>query len=217
MQSTERNDSLGDLRMSAEQSSVTEWLAQLKAGDRTAAQKLWEEYFRRLVGLARAKLGDTPQRAVDGEDVALSAFKSFYVGAEAGRFPVLDDRDNLWRLLVVITARKVYQLRAHQGRQKRGGNAVLDEAALAGGGEPGGAGQGLDEFLGSEPSPAFAAQAAEEYERLLALLPKDSLRNLAQWKMEGYTNEQIAQRLNCGLRSVERDLRLIRRYWEQPQ
>jgi len=36
--------------------SVTQWIDRLKACDPGAAQKLWERYYRRLVGLARKKL-----------------------------------------------------------------------------------------------------------------------------------------------------------------
>ena len=90
------------------QGSVTLWIGHLQAGDDGAAQKLWERYFRRLVGLARKKLRDTPRRAADEEDVALSAFDSFCRGVRRGRFPQLDDRNNLWRLLVTVTARKAF-------------------------------------------------------------------------------------------------------------
>src|SRR5262245_44675075 len=76
------------------------WIAQLKAGDAAAAQRLWEGYYRRMVGLARAKLRSVPRAAADEEDVALSAFDSFCQGAEGGRFPRLGDRDDLWQLLL---------------------------------------------------------------------------------------------------------------------
>jgi hypothetical protein len=36
--------------------SVTQWIAQLRAGDDVAAGKLWERYFHRLAGLARKHL-----------------------------------------------------------------------------------------------------------------------------------------------------------------
>ena len=64
--------------------SVTQWIGRLKAGDPDAAQKLWERYFRRLVGLARKKLRAAPRRAADEEDVALSAFDSFCRAAGQG-------------------------------------------------------------------------------------------------------------------------------------
>src|SRR5262249_37281756 len=61
----------------ASEGSVSHWIGQLKAGDHAAAQELWNNYFHRLVGLARKKLEGAPRRAADEEDVALSAFTSF--------------------------------------------------------------------------------------------------------------------------------------------
>ena len=102
--------------------SVSEWLGQLRDGDPAAAQKLWQRYFLRLVGLARTKLQGTPRRAADEEDVALSAFDSFCRGAEQGRFPQLSDRDNLWDLLVLLVrgpARQAPELLVGQADQAR--------------------------------------------------------------------------------------------------
>jgi hypothetical protein len=105
--------------------SVTRWIDQLQLGDPAAVQQLWQRYFQRLVGLARKKLANAPRRVADEEDVALSAFDSFCRNAEQGRFPDLADRDGLWRLLVVMTARKAGHLRRDQGRQKRGGGQLV--------------------------------------------------------------------------------------------
>src|SRR5690349_5237792 len=107
--------------------SVTQWIDRLKAGDPDAAQKLWERYFRRLVGLARKKLRASPRRAADEEDVALSAFDSFCRGAGQDRFPRLHDRLDLWQLLVLLTARKAVDLAQHERRQKRGGGRIDPE------------------------------------------------------------------------------------------
>jgi DNA-directed RNA polymerase specialized sigma24 family protein len=194
--------------------SVSVWVQQLQAGEHDLpAEKLWERYFGRLVGLARAKLGGSPRRVADEEDVALSAFDSFCQGAARGQFPQLSDRNNLWRLLVTITARKVYQLRLSAGRQKRGGNRILDEAALAGRPGDDSAALGIEQFIATEPTPEFAAQAAEEYRKLLASLPEESLREVVQWKMEGFTNEEIATKQGCAPRTIERRLNLIRSLW----
>src|SRR5262245_41709963 len=159
--------------------SITRWLQQLTAGDRTAVQPLWERYFRRLVGLARDRLGRMPRRSADEEDVALSAFDSFCRRAERGLFPRLDDRDNLWQLLGMIAARKAIALIRHegaQGRDWRRAEALDDDRP-----EP----------LDSEPDPAEAAEVAEETGRLLRLLPDDQLRLIAVLKMQGHTNEEI--------------------------
>src|SRR5258708_5465897 len=100
--------------------SVTRWLDRLKAGDPVAAQSLWERYFRRLVGLARKRLRNDRPRVADEEDVALSAFDNLCRGAKQGRFPRLDDRDDLWRVLVALTVRKASKVVRDEGRQKRG-------------------------------------------------------------------------------------------------
>jgi DNA-directed RNA polymerase specialized sigma24 family protein len=195
--------------------SVSHWLHLLQAGDAVAAQRLWERYFHRLVGLARAKLQGQRRRAADEEDVALSAFASFCRGAEAGRFPQLSDRDNLWRLLVTLTERKAYNLVRDERRQKRGGGAVLGESGLRRPDDS--AAAGLDRLAGREPTPEFAAQVADECRRLLARLDDAELQAIAVWKMEGETTAAIAARLGCALSTVERRLRLIRQIWENEQ
>jgi DNA-directed RNA polymerase specialized sigma24 family protein len=191
--------------------SVTRWIDPLKAGDPLAAQKLWERYFQRLVGLARKKIRGARPRAADEEDVALSAFDSFCRGVEAGRFPHLDDRDNLWRLLVLLTARKAWHLVRDDARHKRGGKPIAladipslpeDEASLL-------------PLLSREPTPEFAAELAEEYRLLLDRLGDPKLEAIAVRKMEGYTNPEIAAELGCTLRTVERRLRIIRTCWQK--
>jgi DNA-directed RNA polymerase specialized sigma24 family protein len=204
----------GALPMASEQ-SVTHWIGQLKAGNHAAAQQLWERYFRRLVGLARKKLRDTHRLGADEEDVALSAFDSFCRGAELGRFPRLDDRDDLWRVLVTLAARKVLHLVRDQQRLKRGGGAVLDEAALRGPEDSAGEATGIEQILGREPTPELAAQVAEECQRLLQKLGDDELRSIAVWKMEGDTSQQIGARLQRAPSTIERKLRVIRTLWSK--
>ena len=182
--------------------SVTAWIEQLKAGDAAAAAPLWEGYFRRLVGLARQRLGAAPRRVADEEDVALSAFDSFCRAAMQGRFPRLDDRDDLWQVLMMLTARKAINLIERERSQKRGGGQVVPAEALAALPAPG-------------PTPEFAAEVAEECRRRLEALGDDALRGVVVDKMEGYTNEEIAARRGWSLGKVERKLRLIRKTWER--
>jgi DNA-directed RNA polymerase specialized sigma24 family protein len=185
--------------------SVTRWLDLLRAGDEAAAQALFECYFTRLVGLARQKLNGAPRRAANEEDVALSAFDSFCRAAEQDRFPHLSDRDDLWRLLMVITRRKAAHLLRDERRLKRGGDraAAAEDEHL------------LDELLSREPSPEFAAEVADESRHLLGLLRDPVLEAVALARLEGYTVEEIAARLGFAGRSVKRKLKLIRSTWEK--
>jgi DNA-directed RNA polymerase specialized sigma24 family protein len=198
--------------VSQDDGSVTRWIDGLKAGDAEAAEALWGRYFERLVGLARAKLASARSKAVeDEEDAALSALVSLWDGAVDGRFEQLRDRDDLWRLLVVLTARKAQDQRRRQGRQKRGGGVAF--VGLAGG--DGSRDGTLMEVAGEEPSPEFAAMVAEEYARRIDELEDETLRQVASMRLEGYSNDEIAARLGCVTRTVERKLDLIRKVWSR--
>ena len=187
--------------------SVTRWIAGVRGGDPAAVERLWERFFPRLVGLARARLRGTARLAADEEDVALSALDSFCRRAGEGRYPHLADRDDLWRLLVVITARKAGHLVRDQSRQKRGGAARPDASELT-----------PEGVLGRDPTPEFAAQVAEEYQRLMAALGDPEVQTVARMRMEGYTVEEIAGQLGRVPRTIKRWLQLIRRIWnEEPQ
>ena len=138
------------------------------------------------------------------------AFDSLCAGLARGRFPNLADRDDLWRLLVVITTRKVQAQVRHQFRQKRGGGLVRPASDLVGS-----ARESDDDVLaqavGAEPTPEFAAMVAEEYRRLLDRLDDDVLRRVAILRMEGHTIDEIAAQLGFARRTVARQLALIRR------
>jgi len=193
--------------------SVTHWIEQLKAGDAAAVQPLWERYFERLVRLARRKLRGSRRRVEDEEDVALSALDSFWRGAKSGRFPKLRDRHNLWPLLIVITARKAHDVIVHEHRQKRGGGAVRGESVFQALGDLASSLPGLDQVIGREPTPEDAERVAEQCRRLLDQLRDERLRSVALWKMEGYTNAEVAGKLGCVEGTVERKLRVIRSIW----
>jgi DNA-directed RNA polymerase specialized sigma24 family protein len=191
--------------------SVTVWLNRLKQGDRDeAARRLWGAYFRRLVGLARGHLQNRPRATADEEDVALSAFDSFVRAAEAGRFPRLDDRDDLWQVLLVVTSRKAADLIQAENRLKRGGGKVVPVSAAA----PAGSDESELPVAGDEPDPAEAAAMAEGFDRMLRVLDNEQLRQIALWKLEGYSNAEIAKLINKSDATVERKLKLIRELWE---
>jgi DNA-directed RNA polymerase specialized sigma24 family protein len=190
--------------MSSVPGSITFWLQRLE-DDPEAAQVLWERFFARMVAVARQRLAGAQRRVADEEDVALSAFLRFHQGAQQGRFPRLQDREDLWRILFALTARSAANLVRDQARQKRGGGMVGGDSDLL-------ADQGpLD--LG--PTPQEALLMEEELARLLASLGDEQLRRIALARMEGYSNAEIAVREDCALVTIERRLRLIRALWQQ--
>jgi DNA-directed RNA polymerase specialized sigma24 family protein len=150
----------------------------------------------------------------DEEDVATSAFQSLYQGVREGRFPRLDDRDDLWRLLVQLTACKAIDRHRAENRQKRAGGKVINEAdMIAAGAGADDKVNSLDRIIGAEPSPEFAVMVAEEYFRRLDELGEATLRRIAELKLACYSNEEIRQQLGCSLRTVTLKLELIRKKW----
>lgn len=182
--------------------SVTLWLVALHNGEVDVAERFWREYFPRLVGLAHRNLRSAPRGPADSEDVALSAFDSFYRGVAGGRFPQLNDRHDLWQVLVMLTVRKAIDTAKREGAAKRGGGKGREELPA--------------ELMGQEPTPALAAEFAEEVRARLASLGDPELQRLAEAKMEGHTNAEIAARTGWSVAKVERKLALIRKLWEAP-
>ena len=195
------------------QTSVTGWIEQLKQGSDKAAHDLWQRYFEQVVAVARQRLGSGPRRTADEEDVAVSVFDSLYRGAAEGRFDRLTDRQDLWMLLLAITRQKAVDEIRRRTRKKRGGGEVRGESVFVSAGETEG-GVGLEQFCKEAPNAELLISAQEECDRLLSLLRDDKLRIIALLRLEGFSNEEIAEQSGVSTRTIERKLQLIRDTWE---
>ncbi|MEZ6104890.1 MAG: ECF-type sigma factor [Pirellulaceae bacterium] len=191
--------------------SITQWIDGMRSGDDEAVRHIWDSFFHRLVALARQRMKSANRSTYDEEDIVVSAFKSFCAGVRDGKFPRLRDRDDLWRLLLVITARKVADRITFQQREKRDTRMQVYATEL----QAVGSDVSSEPFLAREPSPEFAAECADQFRCLLDQLRHEDLRQIALLKMEGYTNQEIAARLDRGVATIERKLRTIRDIWSQ--
>ena len=192
--------------------SVTELLQQLQAGDSAAAREIWERYLTRLINLARSRLSGIPKRAFDEEDVAVPAFDAFLRGVAEGRFQKLDNREDLWQVLAMLSERRAIGLVRQELAEKRGGGktrgeSVFEQLACGASARP-----SLDQF--SEPGAEAVDLFTLSVRSLLDGLGDDLLLRIAIAKLEGFTNKEIALQLGIGLRGVERKLQLIRQKWE---
>lgn len=188
---------------------ISLWIGKLKDGDGRAPEVIWQHYFEKLVRLARRRLGDMPRRAADEEDVAISAMHSMFRCVDSGRLPQLNDRDDLWKILVSITARKAIKQQRRHFADKRGGGRVHGESVF---GDPSRS-AGLEQLLSREPTAEFASQMTETCGELISVLTNEKLRSVVLWKLEGYTNDEIAVKLDCTTRTVERKLERVREKW----
>jgi DNA-directed RNA polymerase specialized sigma24 family protein len=179
--------------------SITRYLIILKDSDDRVLvddtiNTLWERYFQKLVRLARDRLRNLPHGQQHVEVVAHHALESFCIRAADGKFPQLDDRDDLWRILITIASRKVAEIYRKPS---------MPEAAES----------LLDHVVGREPSPELAATTADTLQWLLDALPNETFRAIAIKKMEGYTNKEIAKSLTCCEATIELKLRHMRAIW----
>lgn len=185
---------------------VSHWIDRIKYGDPIAADRIWQHYFDRLVRSVRHRLRGQNRAVSDEEDIVLSVFDSFYAAAQQGRFPDMSDRDDLWRLLLRMAARKVIDKRRRDRRQRRGGDAQvrsLDDH------------QTIIEVIGDEPSPEMVLMMQESVEQFLRYLGVGHLPELAVAKLEGHSNAELAERFGCSERTIERRLHLIREKCQQ--
>ncbi len=198
------------------ESSVSEWLDQLKNGDESAVCGLWKRYFRLLVAHARQKLARSRHLDLseDEEDIAQSVFQRFCRAAQQGRFPNLNDRNDLWRVLVYLTSCRVADRHERNTALKRMSDRVVRECEI-----PAGSGaedlRWLEQLACGGPTPEFAAETAEECERLLGLLGDERLRRIALLKLACFSHEEISNELGCSLRTVTLKIKLIRKHWER--
>ncbi|MEZ6063149.1 MAG: ECF-type sigma factor [Planctomycetaceae bacterium] len=185
----------------------------VKAGDATAAQSLWNLYHPAVLRLLRKRLPAHHRRAFDEDDVAASAFMSFFDGLAADRFPDLTEPDNLWNLLAVIAGRKAQSYVRFHGRKKRGGSALRGESAFAPTEER--SVRGIEQVDGGDHSPATVVEFVDEVDNLLAALKDDDLRTIALLKLDGFSVAEIAAEAGMTQRAVQRRLALIRQTWRE--
>ena len=186
--------------------AITQWIHGLQNGEPIASQHLWDKYFSRLCRLARNRLPSGVSTDFDEEDIALSALDCLYRGIEEGKFPDVQDRGNLWSLLILITSRKISHRLRDRAAVKRGGKTTtinLDASEI----------QGISDVLSGNLTPDFIVEMKEEAEELLNTLGDEPIRQVAELKIAGYSNAEIAKEMDCGKRTVERRMMIIRQTW----
>ncbi len=191
--------------------SVTRLIIDLRSDEAAvrelAARLVCGRYFQELLALARSHLSARIRGREDEEDVLQSMYKSFCLRQRRGDFD-LSNRDQLWKLLVQITLRKASNTANRHLQARRDVRRDVNGAAVPAVDfdEPTAL---LNQLDIDDPTPAEAALLNEALEHRFQALREPELRMIAQKKLEGYTNQEIAQELKCTVRKLER----ICTYW----
>jgi RNA polymerase sigma factor (sigma-70 family) len=174
-------------------------LEKFRDGDEQAAEALFARYFERLTSLARSRLSTRLARRTDPEDIVLSVYRSFFVGAREGRF-VLSRGGDLWRLLSSITTHKLLKQARHEGAARRSFSVEvpLDQVA--------------EERFSErryDPTPEDALAIADELEQVFSLLDPFG-RRVLELRLQGLKISEIAEDAGRSERTVRRSLAQIR-------
>ncbi len=174
------------------------WFQALRHGDERATFEFWDHYYPRLTRVARAMMKTLPRTAYDEEDAAIGTFSIVCEKLREGRYPNLVDHAGVWRLMKKVLHHRVRQRAQYELARKRKlpvwHPSRVEESSVA------------DHYRGEE---------CVEYGDLLTRLNDPHLERLVMWKLEGYTNHEIAGKLNRTRRTVQRSLETVRERWLQ--
>ena len=106
--------------------------------------------------------------------------------------------------------KSVDQIR-RQTAKKRGGGDMRGNSVIANTADE--ANAGFEQFADAALSPAFLAELDEQQTVLLNALHDDVQRQIARQRLEGMSNEEIANSTGNSVRSGERKIKLIREIW----
>lgn len=188
--------------------SVSGWIAKMRQGDPAAIGQLVARYFQKIAQFAEGKLRRGIRVIDDGEDIAISVLHTITRNSAKGKFPDLQDRDDLWFLMIVIAQHAVIDKKRTELRRERNAapvHTMTDLLELYN--------VDLEEFLGNDNSSAKLLEIIDCWDELLKKLPDDRNREVAKLKMQGYSNREIADVLGMVPRTVDRKIRLIAQRW----
>jgi RNA polymerase sigma factor (sigma-70 family) len=185
--------------------SFEQIMVQLRAGDEDVARQVLRHFEQPLVQLIHRQFDGLMRRKEDPAEVAQSAFKSFFRGCADGRFE-LDNWEDLWGLLAVIALRKC----AHRARSLRARRRdARREVRLAD--------TGSEEHFAALPreaSPPETAILNELVEGIFAGLDSDD-RTILALSIQGQSTTEIAGRMGCTERTVQRVRQRVRQRLER--
>ncbi len=192
------------------QSTVTQWIGQLKDGSDDAAGKLWSHFLQRLTRLVSDRLRTSSKSVADEEDVVLDTCQACFHALKEGRYHDVNSRQDLWKLLAVIAERKaIDQIR----RSKKGIDGIRADISFITICGHSSVSDGFQQLPCSEPTPEFAAIIADDIRMQLEKLDEQQAQ-VAILKLQGFKNREIAAQLGRSIPTIERYTRLIRETWK---
>jgi RNA polymerase sigma-70 factor (ECF subfamily) len=177
----------------------------VRAGNEDAARQLFDQYAERLVALAKRRISQRLSGRVDPEDVVQSVFRTFFQRAREGQF-VINEQDDIGKLLVRITVHKTLRQVAYHKAEKRNASAEVGQGVEAQ--------RAWEELLDAEPTPEQAVTFLDELESFLNQLRPDE-KQILELRLQGWNNQEIAEKMGIYDRKIRRVFERIRSLAEE--
>ena len=160
--------------------------------------------YKKMVKLATRMINRCQIRdpAYEGEDAVGEAEAKLWRAAIDGKLPPIPDGEGFRGLFRWALRGVILHKREQLATSKRGGSQICRVV------------ERLDDLHSPQPTPAELACAHLECQALLAELNDPVLETIAQKRIDGYSNPEIAQHLQRPVCFVERRVRSIRSAWE---
>jgi RNA polymerase sigma factor (sigma-70 family) len=192
--------------------SVTGWLRDLENGDQAALNALADRYFERIASVAKLRLMKSGHAGFEGDDVAVEAFikllKNLVSQIRSGK---ITNRETFWFFILAILRSVIIDFKRKELAARRGGKLVRNVTDLNFFHE----GTGwLLEFVDKKTDHESLITLEDSVDFLLnKKLKIGTTREVAKLKLQGFTNQQIADQLGIDNSSVRRKLDLIEKIW----
>lgn len=179
-------------------SDIVKLMARARAGETTAWEELFRKCYPKVVRVVRRRLNPPMRTLYDSTDFASDVMKSLAANFDRLEF---DSYESLIAFLAQAATRKVIDEYRKVHTLKRD----IDRREFLGAAEEDGGGVALALESGVPTASKFV-QADEAHERLIRDQDEEQ-REVIELKRLGYSNEEIAGRVDWNIRKVQRFLK----------
>lgn len=159
--------------------------------DQSKAQNaVFDEYHQKLIAMVRSNVNGRLSRRLDASDVVQSALRTFFLHAREQKFQI-EQRSELWSLLVTITLNKLRNQARFHNADKRSPDREEQNGHIP------------TSLLGRTPDPRDAALINDEVESIVSQL-RPFHQEIAERILAGQPSAEIATATNRSLRTVRR-------------
>lgn len=168
-------------------------IVRLRSGDESAASEVYTRYANRVFGLVHQQMADRLRAQMQPEDIVQSVFKSVFRGINMGSYDA-PEGGTLWQLMAIVAVHKVRRNARRRTALRRDSRRTQSLNAM----------EKFDTADDCTPE-EFESAIREAIEDL-----KETEQDVVLLRVQGYSVEEIATKLDRSRRSIERALQNIR-------